>query len=75
MRTISNLESRERVRIGTLRESHIATALRDQVGLRIIEASEVDDKERAKVDRWIDDNGQRVGLQIKFRETGDDLLC
>lgn len=74
MRTISGLENTERVRLGKLRESHIADALKDQVGLRIVEASDRDDKERAKVDRWIDDNGHLVGLQIKFRETGDDLL-
>lgn len=68
-----SLDSYTRVRHGRERERQIATALRDQVGLPIQDASEFEDKER-KVDRWIAYPTGRVALQIKYREVGEDLL-
>jgi hypothetical protein len=63
-----------RVRHGKKRESQIANALRDQAGLSIMDASDSEDKER-KIDRWlVNADGSRTAVQIKYRETGDDLL-
>jgi len=67
------LEAHVRVKHGKEREGQIANALKQQVGLNIIEASDDDDKAR-KVDRWLDRNGKQIALQIKYRETGEDLL-
>lgn len=63
-----------RVQHGVERERQIAVALREQAGLPIVDSSPEDDKERNKVDRWIDYPHGRVALQIKYRETGNDLL-
>lgn len=63
-----------RVKHGQERERQIADALRDQAGLPIQDATAEDDKEFAKVDRWIVYPDRRVALQIKYRETGKDLL-
>lgn len=68
-----SLDSRTRVRHGRERERQIATALKDQCDLPITEASEHEDRER-KVDRWIAYPTGKVALQIKYRESGDDLL-
>jgi len=68
-----SLDTRTRVRNGRERERQIATALRDQVGLPIQDATEFEDKER-KVDRWIAYPTGKVALQIKYREVGEDLL-
>jgi hypothetical protein len=71
---LGNLATSERLRAGILRERQIANALRDQVGLPICEVSKDDDQER-KIDRIIRYPGEKpVALQIKFRETGPDLL-
>lgn len=67
------LEAHVRMKHGKEREGQIANALKQQVGLNIIEASDDDDKAR-KVDRWLDRNGKQIALQIKYRETGEDLL-
>lgn len=71
---ISTLESADRVRIGTRREAEIADALRDQHGLDVKDATADEDKGRQKVDRWLVRDGHRYGMQIKFRQTGDDIL-
>lgn len=68
-----SLEPRVRVRHGLERERQIAEALRKQIGLPIVQASEFEDKER-KIDRWIAYPTGRVALQIKYREVGEDLL-
>jgi len=68
-----SLDPRTRVRHGRERERQIAVALKDQIGLPIIDATEFEDKER-KVDRWIAYPTGRVALQIKYREVGEDLL-
>lgn len=67
------LDPRTRVRHGRERERQIADALKHQAGLPIEDASEHEDKHR-KIDRWIIRDGQPVALQIKYRETGEDLL-
>lgn len=66
-------DARVRVQHGRLREHQIASALVQQAGLVVEEASDDDDKTR-KIDRWLVRGGVRYGLQIKYRETGDDLL-
>lgn len=67
------LDSRTRVAHGRQREAQIATALRN-AGLSIADASDHEDKHE-KIDRWVMyPNGQRVALQIKYRETGNDIL-
>ena len=68
-----HLESRVRVAHGRNRESQIANALNTQCGLNLTDATDADDKIH-KIDRWLNRNGQRIPLQIKYRETGDDLL-
>lgn len=67
------LENSVRVRHGLNRERQIAEALKLQAGLPIEDATDAEDRER-KVDRWIAYKGNRVALQIKYRETGEDLL-
>ena len=67
------LDNATRVRHGLNRERQIADALRTQAGLPIEDATGMEDRER-KVDRWIAYPGKRVTLQIKYRETGEDLL-
>jgi hypothetical protein len=58
---------------GIKRESQIADAL-IEIGLNLLPASKIDDHEK-KIDRWLMyPDGQQVGLQIKYRETGKDLL-
>jgi hypothetical protein len=72
--SLSGLENSIRVKAGVNRERQIAEALRIQAGLPIEDASGYEDKER-KVDRWLVYPGQKpIALQIKFRETGEDLL-
>lgn len=70
----ANPNARQRVKHGRVRENQIAEALRVQHHLPIKDATEHEDKMR-KVDRWIHYPDQPpVALQIKFRETGSDLL-
>lgn len=63
----------KRVALGKLREKQIADALRQQHGLDIRNATDFQDKHR-KIDRWLHVSNERVPLQIKFRNKGDDLL-
>jgi hypothetical protein len=66
-------ENRIRVDHGVERERQIAEALTRE-GLKLRQSTADEDKDR-KVDRWIiREDGTRVALQIKYRETGDDLL-
>ena len=67
------LDSRDRVKHGKKREGQIADALKSQCGLTLVDASDRDDKER-KIDRWLVKDGTKTAVQIKYRETGDDLL-
>jgi len=58
---------------GIKRESQIADALVN-LGLNLLPVSKSDDDER-KIDRWLMyPDGRKIGLQIKYRETGSDLL-
>lgn len=70
----STLSRSERVSKGRARENQIANALKAQHGLNIVDASHDEDCVQ-KIDRWlIDKDGVRHALQIKYRETGDDVL-
>ena len=71
MNTISSLESHVRVRAGLVKEKQIADALK--VYLPVENATDTEDK-IGKIDRWIAYPTGRVALQIKYRETGKDLL-
>jgi hypothetical protein len=64
---------RTRVNHGKSRERQIAMALRQQAGLVLKEATEDQDK-TDKIDRWLVHGGREYALQIKYRETGDDVL-
>lgn len=68
-----SLEARTRVKFGLEREQQIATALKQQYAVPIIEATQQEDKEQ-KIDRWIDSPHGRIALQIKYREVGEDML-
>ena len=72
-RHAGQLDRQTRVRHGVERERQIAVALKKQIGLPIVDASEYQDKTR-KIDRWIDYPEGRIALQIKYREAGEDLL-
>lgn len=67
------LERNEQVKAGIEREKHITNALQSQYGLIFQQATEVEDKER-KIDRWLIEGSKRTPVQIKYRESGDDLL-
>lgn len=67
------LDTRTRVKHGRERERQIAIALQQQHRLPIEESGHDDDCTR-KIDRWVDYPTGRVALQIKYRETGADLL-
>jgi hypothetical protein len=61
------------VKHGVQREAQIANALRQQAGIPLLEATGDEDKIQ-KVDRWVNYPTGRVALQIKYRESGKDLL-
>jgi hypothetical protein len=65
---------KERVQIGKEEELKILHQMQDQ-GIPVTEATEREDK-ISKIDAWwLMKAGQpAVGLQIKYRETGDDIL-
>lgn len=63
----------DRISSGKAVETKILNALR-QKGYQIDDPTESEDK-YDKIDGWwVDKKGQRYSLQIKFRETGDDIL-
>lgn len=61
-----------RVETGKLVEQKILTALR-YAGMKIADPTSEEDTQD-KVDGWIIDETGRHSLQIKYRETGDDIL-
>lgn len=68
---ISNYE--DRISAGKVVEKRIIDAFR-QMGYNIEDPTPSEDKED-KIDGWLIDKSQhRIPLQIKFRETGDDIL-
>lgn len=63
-----------RVRTGKTGEQQIAQSLQDVFGLTIEEVSEDQDRFE-KIDRIVvSGSGNRKTLQIKYRETGEDIL-
>jgi hypothetical protein len=68
-----SIDTRTRVRNGRNRENQIAKALKEQHGLPLVEPTEAEDKYR-KIDRWLVQGDSRTAVQIKYRESGDDLL-
>lgn len=64
---------RERVETGRTKEGHIAKALKEQHNLTILHATDQEDKEQ-KIDRWLIKDGKKIAVQIKYRETGEDIL-
>lgn len=68
----ATMYSTDRVKHGLAMESKIATSLQ-KAGLNIQESTNREDILK-KVDRWIVKNGVRTPLQIKFRESGEDVL-
>lgn len=68
---ISNYD--DRISAGKVVERRIIDALR-QMGYKIDDPTSSEDQ-NDKIDGWwVDKKGGRVPLQIKFRETGDDIL-
>ena len=62
-----------RVAVGRKVENSILAALR-QAGVNIVVPTREEDKHQ-KIDAWIiDTKGDKHSLQIKYRETGDDIL-
>ena len=68
----ASLDQRVRLKYGKEMESKIADSLK-QCGLQVGKSSDREDRLK-KVDRWLMQNGTKIPLQIKFRESGDDLL-
>ncbi len=68
--TITNYQ--ERIREGKVKEKLILDTLRQQ-GM-VIEDATADEDKNDKIDGWIVEDGKRYALQVKFRETGDDIL-
>lgn len=73
MTATRHMERHERVQQGLNREAQIADALQEQHNLNLEDATETEDKTH-KIDRWLIDGNTRTAMQIKYRETGDDLL-
>jgi hypothetical protein len=69
---IAAQDTNARVKAGKEMEARIAAGLRN-AGLKLSEASDTDDRLK-KVDRWIETTQGRKALQIKYRESGSDLL-
>lgn len=67
------LDHRERVQIGRLREQQIVAALKSQHGLDLSPPTEAQDKEQ-KIDAFLETDGKKQAVQIKYRQTGDDIL-
>lgn len=68
--TITNYA--DRIAAGKITEKAILDALRKQ-GV-VIENATPEEDSNDKIDGWIVENGTRNALQVKFRETGDDIL-
>lgn len=69
----TTVDNRERVTIGRRRESQIVEALKRQHSLAIKPANECQDKQQ-KIDCLIEMDGKQVPVQVKYRESGDDVL-
>jgi hypothetical protein len=69
---LANQDVRQRVDAGKKQECLIIQAL-NRAGMNLSNPTNSEDLIE-KVDAWGQQNGQRMGIQIKFRETGKDLL-
>jgi hypothetical protein len=63
---------KSRVNAGKNKESKIISQLK-KFGVDIEEPTPEEDM-YDKIDGWINQNGKRTSVQIKFRESGDDIL-
>ncbi len=70
--SLKSASFRERVNSGLAMEALIADAIQAH-GLKLEPATHAEDCERG-IDRWLLRNGKRQSMQIKYRETGSDLL-
>lgn len=66
-------QSQRFINEGRRREGQIADALKAQHGLNLVEPTDSEDRYR-KIDRWLVEGDKRTAVQIKYRESGDDLL-
>lgn len=66
------LDNQQRIRNGLRREKQIADALKSQHGLNLVEPTADEDGTR-KIDRWLVEGNKRTAVQIKYRESGDDI--
>lgn len=69
---IGTKDRSERIALGRQVEKSIIESLQKS-GMKILNATNNDDCLK-KVDAWVEKDGKKVGLQIKFRETGKDFL-
>lgn len=69
----NTLDTRDRIAVGRRREHQIMEVLKRQCGLSLMAATDAQDQEQ-KVDCWLNQDGQKVPVQIKYRESGEDLL-
>jgi hypothetical protein len=69
---LADKDNNERIQSGKKVESFIIERL-NKSGLALSKASDYDDMLK-KVDVWIGKGKEKVGVQIKFRETGSDIL-
>jgi hypothetical protein len=67
------LDNRSRVERGRHREEQLIEALRKQHSLALKPPTEAQDKEQ-KIDCFLEADGKKIAVQIKYRETGDDVL-
>lgn len=66
----------ERLREGKILEALVARSLRpilEAMGNQLVEST-VDEDKHPKIDRWIVTRKGKLSLQIKVRESGDDLI-
>lgn len=66
-------QSQRFINSGRRREGQIADALKEQHGLNLVEPTDGEDRYQ-KIDRWLVEGDKRTAVQIKYRESGDDLL-
>jgi hypothetical protein len=69
---LANQDVRQRVEAGKKQECLIIQAL-NRAGMNL-STPPTSEALLEKVDAWGQHKGQRMGIQIKFRETGKDLL-
>lgn len=63
----------QRVQFGKNIESKVIEALKRELGWEIEPPSAADDM-YGKIDGWLVQAGHKVGIQVKYRDTGNDIL-